>query len=247
MRQLLPEPGDVDATVAYLAAPRPAPADRPWVAVSMVSSLDGATAVGGRSGALGGEADRAVFRAVRAIADVVLVAAGTLRAECYGPVRLSEGAADARVAAGRSPAPPRLAVVTASLDVDLTRPADGDVRPLVLTTDDADPDRRAAVEDLAEVRAHGAGRVDVVAALAGLRADGHEVVVCEGGPSLNAALVEHDLVDEWCLTLAPAVVGGVSRRAVHGAAEVLPAGHRHDLASLLEEDGVLFGRWLRRR
>ena len=87
----------------------------------------------------------------------------------------------------------------------------------------------------------------MLAALAGLRADGAEVVVCEGGPSLNAALVEADAVDEWCLTLAPAVVGGDSRRAVHGAPELGDAGQALELASLLEEDGVLLGRWLRRR
>jgi riboflavin biosynthesis pyrimidine reductase len=71
--------------------------------------------------------------------------------------------------------------------------------------------------------------------------------VCEGGPSLNASLVEADLVDEWCLTLAPDVVGGDSRRVVHGAPELGEAGQHLDLVSLLEEDGVLLGRWIRRR
>lgn len=246
MRQLLPEPGDVDPLVAYLAAERPAPAGRPWVAMNMVTSLDGATAVAGRSGALGGEPDRQVFRAVRAIADVVLVAAGTVRAEGYGPVRLSEEARRARSTAGRSTEPPRLAVVTASLDVDLGRAAEGPVRPLVLTTEDADPARRAALSEVAEVRSHGTGRVDLGAALAGLAADGAGIVVCEGGPSLNAALVEADLVDEWCVTLAPAIVGGDSRRAVHGAPDV-GTSQPLELVSLLEADGVLLGRWLRRR
>ncbi|HSP02545.1 MAG TPA: dihydrofolate reductase family protein, partial [Acidimicrobiales bacterium] len=148
MRQLLPVPGDVDPIAAYLAAPRPAPAARPWVALSMVTSLDGATAVGGRSGPLGGEPDRAVFRAVRAIADVVLVAAGTARTERYGPVRLSAPTAAARAEAGRSADPPRLVVVSGSLDLDLSRAAEGPVRPLVLTTEDADPTRRAALEEL---------------------------------------------------------------------------------------------------
>ncbi len=246
MRQLLPEPGDVDPLAAYLAAPRPAPPGRPWVTMSMVSSLDGATAVGGRSGPLGGTPDREVFRAVRAIADVVLVAAGTFRTEGYGPVRLSRASRDARVAAGRSVEPPRLAVVSASLDVDLTRPAEGPVRPLVLTTEDADADRRTALEELAEVRAHGRERVDLALALAGLHADGVGIVVCEGGPSLNAALVEHDLVDEWCMTLAPAVVGGDSRRVVDGASEV-GSDQPLELVSLLEADGVLLGRWVRPR
>lgn len=247
MRQLLPSVAEVDPVEAYLAAPRPAPAGRPWVTLSMVASLDGATAVGGRSGPLGGAPDREVFRAVRAVADVVLVAAGTARVESYGPVRLSDEAVRARTAAGRSVGPPRLAVVSASLDLDLARAADGPVRPLVLTTQDADPARRVALEELVEVRAHGTGRVDVAAALAGLRADGVGVVVCEGGPTLNAALVAHDLVDEWCATLAPTIVGGDSHRMVSGAPQQDGGGHALELVSLLEADGVLLGRWLRRR
>lgn len=245
MRQVLPHPAEVDPLEAYLAAPRPDPPVRPWVVVGMVSSLDGATAVEGRSGPLGGPADREVFRAVRALADVVLVAAGTARAEDYGPVRLSEAARAARVAAGRSPGPPRLAVVTASLDLDVGRLAGDGPPPLVLTTEDADPARRVDIEAHAEVRSLGRGRVDLGAALAALHDDGARVVVCEGGPTLNAGLVEADLVDEWCVTVAPAVVGGASHRVVHGAADVAQHGDL-ELAQLLEADGVLFGRWIRR-
>ena len=40
------------------------------------------------SGGLGGAADHALFSTLRALADVVLVAAGTVRAEGYGPARL---------------------------------------------------------------------------------------------------------------------------------------------------------------
>lgn len=245
MRQVLPHAAEVDPLEAYLAAPRPSPPGRPWVVVGMVSSLDGATAVAGRSGSLGGWADREVFRAVRAIADVILVAAGTVRAEGYTPVRLSDAARAARVAAGRSPEPPRLAVVTTSLELDAVRLAGDGPRPLVLTTEDADPQRRARLEAHAEVRALGRGTVDLAAAMASLRDDGAGVVVCEGGPTLNAGLVEADLVDEWCITLAPAVVGGPSHRVVHGAHDVA---NRDELAlaQLLEADGVLFGRWLRR-
>lgn len=244
MRQLHPSVADVDPVVAYLGAPRPAPADRPWVAVGMVASLDGATAVDGRSGALGGPADRVVFRAVRGIADVILVAAGTVRSEGYGPVRRSDEVRTARVAAGRSPDAPRLAVVTASLDLDAERLAGDGTPPVVFTTDDADPERRARVAEHAEVRSMGSGRVDLVAALASLRADGTEVVVCEGGPTLNGALVDADLVDEWCVSLAPVIAGGSSARLVDGAAPV-PDRPGLELASLLEADGVLFGRWIR--
>lgn len=244
MRQLLPvEVADVDPVAAYLAAERPAPADRPWVVVGMVSSLDGATAVEGRSGPLGGPADRIVFRAVRAIADVILVAAGTARTERYGPVRLGEEARAARAAAGRS-GMPGLAVVTASLDLDVAALAGDGPRPIVYTTDHVDPARRAAAEAVADVRVAGRERVDVRRALADLRSDGVGVVVCEGGPSLNGALVDADVVDEWCVTLAPAVAGGDSPRLVAGAAP-LGAPRPLRLAQLLTDDGVLFGRWVR--
>ncbi len=65
----------------------PPPAERPWVIVSMVASVDGGTAVDGRSGALGNDTDREVLRLARAAADVILVGAATVRAERYRPVR----------------------------------------------------------------------------------------------------------------------------------------------------------------
>ena len=69
-------------------------------------------------------------------------------------------------------------------------------------------------------------------------------MVCEGGPSLNGDLLDHDLVDEWALTLSPLLAGGTASRAVVGAP---PAAHPFRLDRLLEGDGLLLGRWLRDR
>ncbi|WKK73267.1 dihydrofolate reductase family protein [Rathayibacter oskolensis] len=71
-----------------------------WLRVNFVSSIDGAVTHDGVSGDLGGEADLRVFDLLRRLADVVLVAAGTVRAEGYGPMVLGEEAATARAAAG---------------------------------------------------------------------------------------------------------------------------------------------------
>lgn len=234
---------EADPLELYLAADRPQPEGRPWVALSMITSLDGATAADGRSGGLGGPADKEVFRAVRAVADVILVAAGTVRAEGYGPVRLSDTALAARAEEGRDETNPRPAIVTASLDLDLesdlfTAPS----RPIVLTTTDADPGRVRETETVADVHAHGAGRVDLRAALGHLAANGAGVVVCEGGPSLNSALAAVDCIDEVCMTIAPVIAGGPSPRL---AATPAPLSHEFRLDSLLEEDGMLFGRWIR--
>jgi riboflavin biosynthesis pyrimidine reductase len=85
----------------------------------MVASLDGAATVDGRSGGLSNEADQQVFAMLRAHADVILVGAGTARAEGYAPVRPeSEGLRWAWLRDGRPPSPP-IAVVTRGLDLDL--------------------------------------------------------------------------------------------------------------------------------
>jgi riboflavin biosynthesis pyrimidine reductase len=84
MRQLLPSGPDVDSP-ADLEAVYALPPHR-HVRTNFVTSLDGAVELEGRSASLGGPADRAAFMAMRAVADVVMVGAGTARAERYGPV-----------------------------------------------------------------------------------------------------------------------------------------------------------------
>lgn len=204
------EIGDVAAR--YAADERPAPAGRPWVLLNMVASADGATAVDGTSGGLGSDADKAVLGAVRGVADAVLVAAGTVRAEGYGAPRPRASVAEARRARGQAPAP-RLAIVTSRVDLD---PAaaffDLDPPTLVVTVEDAPADRLDALAGRAELVIAGRGRVDLGRALTVLGERVGPVVAAEGGPSLNAALFEADLVDEVCLTLSPAIVGGESSR-----------------------------------
>lgn len=244
MRQLHPNIAEVEPVPTYLAAHRPLPAERPWVVVGMISSIDGATAVDGKSGGLGGPADKAVFRAVRSLADVILVGAGTVRAEGYGPVRFRDEVKVARRAVGRDDTPPRLAIVTSSCDLDLTGElftGDGPP-PIVFTTTSAPDDAVDATSALTDVHRVGRDRVDLRAAMSVLHADGVEIVVSEGGPRLNGALSDAGLIDELCVTLAPLVAGGDSARIVAGAAET---DGRYELATLLTDDGMLFGRWTR--
>ena len=97
MHRLWPDPADIDDLDAFVAAEaRPAPEDRPWLLVNMVSSLDGAVTVEGRSGGLARPADKAMFRALRAVGDVVLAGAGTVRAEGYRPATPSDATAAIR-------------------------------------------------------------------------------------------------------------------------------------------------------
>jgi riboflavin biosynthesis pyrimidine reductase len=176
------------------------------------------------------------------LADVVLVGAGTVRAEGYGPVRVPQDRQRQREAAGRLPVPP-LAIVTRSLDLDLAAPlfTAAAVRPLVLTAGSAPQDRRRAAAEVADVVVAGDDRVDMVDAVGALVDRGLTRILSEGGPHLLAELFAADLVDELCLAVAPLVTCGHQLRITSGPALATPAGLR--VASVLEEDGFLFLRY----
>jgi riboflavin-specific deaminase-like protein len=220
--------------------------DGPFVRCNMISTLDGAVTVQGRSGLLGGPSDRKVFQVLRALADVVLVGAGTVRAEGYGPARLSPELRAGRQARGRSPVPP-IAVVTGAGNLDWSSPffTDAESRPLVFTTEAAGPETRRRGEAVAEVVVAGDDRVDPHAVVGHLDAAGLRSVLLEGGPGLNAEVVDAGLLDELCLTVAPRLVAGSGPRAVAGPE--LPSPLDLDPVHLLEEDGFLFYRLAVRR
>ena len=121
MHLLLPSPAerpwaaslDDDALAALYGYPRGVTAERPWVRANFVSTLDGAaTGADGRSGSINTGADREVFALLRALADVVVVGAGTARAEGYRRVVTRAKWRDRRAAAGQT-AHPAVAVVCA--------------------------------------------------------------------------------------------------------------------------------------
>lgn len=247
MQRLWPDPGTIDDLAALVAADhRPVPAGRPWLLVNMIASLDGAVTIDGRSGGLAGPADKAMFSALRAVADVVLVGAGTVRAEGYGPPRPSVATRTARGQRGQSEAP-RVAIATRSLDLDLDLPlfTEAEAPPFVLTCGDAPAHRLDAVAEVADVVITGDVTVDLPLAMAALHARGVRTITCEGGPHLNGDLLLADLIDEWALTLAPLLVGGDARRSTTGP--LPPAPLAMHLDRLLEGDGLLLTRWLRDR
>ena len=248
VRQLLPTPlVDVDPLRAYPHDARPAPPDRPWVMLNMVTSVDGSIAINGRSGGLGGAGDAQTFRAIRACCDWVLVAAGTARAERYGVPRPAPDVAEARLATGRSRAA-RLAVVTASVDLDPGLPmfADqepGDELPLIITGATPPADRVAALADLAEFAHLGSERPSPRLVVDELHRRGATVVLAEGGPTWNGQLAQAGLIDELCLTISPHLVGDASP-GILGNTPVSAIGEL-TLDRLLEHDGALFARYLR--
>ncbi|WP_345152102.1 pyrimidine reductase family protein [Arthrobacter ginkgonis] len=183
--------------------------------VNFVASLDGAVTRDGLSDGLNNEDDLIVFSALRRLSDVVLVGAGTVRAEDYRALRLSAESVRWRQEHGLQPHPV-MAVVSGNLDLDpgLRIFANPPHRPLVFTTAEAPAERAAALADVAEVIRCGGeyGGVDVTAMLAELERRGLRRVLSEGGPHLFSALLAADRVDELCLTLSPFLEAGTAGR-----------------------------------
>lgn len=219
MRRLYPHPtGTISVLEAY-AASRPRPIERPWLGLCMVASLDGTTVVDNASRALSNPCDVEVLLTLRNLADVLIVGAGTVRAERYGPPRK----------AGQ-----RVGVVTRTGDLPMDTALFTSGRGFLIMPE------RAPVVGVPSIRA-GTDTVDLGAAFAQIDAD---FIQAEGGPALNAALAEADLIDELNLTISPQISGGDGPRLTSGAEPML---RRMDLAHVCEDDGFLFTRYLRRR
>lgn len=231
MQLLLPS-SDAAPDLAALYATPPGPTVR----LGMVVSVDGSAALGGLSAGLSGPPDRTVFSLLRSLADVVLVGAGTVRAEAYRPVPVNAARAQARRARGQR-ATPVVAVVSRGpgLPPDSPLLAAG-AGTLLLTTAAGARSAPPGVEAVVT----GTEDVDLAAGLRALRDRGLAQVLCEGGPALAGALVQAGLVDELCLTTSPLLVGGGGPRLLAALAE-----HARPvrLRSLLHEDGCLLARW----
>jgi riboflavin biosynthesis pyrimidine reductase len=238
VRRLLPDPAPLDDDAA-LAEAYAFPAGRS-LRVNFVASLDGVIAVEGRSAGLGSPGDLRVFRLLRALADVVLVGYGTAAAEGYGPVAPASAVMRMRAALGR---PAELPIAVVSRRASLQRDHRLAVAPtIVVTCASSDPERRARLTEAGvTVLVCGDDDVDLPQALAQLAARGLERVTCEGGPQLLRSALAAGVVDELDLTIAPALVGAGARLAGEAA---LPETAWFRPAHVLEEDGVLFTRYL---
>lgn len=203
-----------------------------WLRVNFVMSLDGAiVGAEGLSKSLGTDADRTVFQLARRLCDVVLVGAGTLRAEDYRP----------------SSRP--LAIVSRRLDLDPTLRVFADrgpehVRPMVLTTSAAMESAPRWLQDEAYLVDCGDGTVSLTTAIAHLSAMGLHRILCEGGPALLTHLLEAGFVDELLLTIVPRLVGS-PEHLVHRADGFTPP-ERLRLAEVLEHEGTVLTRYLTR-
>jgi len=245
MRRLLPTTGEttVDELLdGYRPFDSP-PAERPFVAANMITTLDGRASVSGRSKELGSELDSEFLVKLRRRFDAVMIGSGTMRAERYGRIVRDPEARARRERIGL-PHDPLAVIVSGSMDLPFDAPlfTEGAGRVLIFT-ENPDPPPETATS-LRVVRPDGPIGIEWV--LRHLRQErGIRAVLCEGGPSLLGQLEAADAVDDLFLTISPELVGGEpSARILEGELESPREKH---LEELLEQDGELFARYVPRR
>lgn len=216
---LAPELATLYGELAFPAHP-----GRPYVIGNFVSTLDGVVTLGAAQHSGGGDIsgknqqDRIVMGLLRAIADVVIVGAGTLRAEprhIWTADRIAPEFAAAyattRSLLGKHGAPCTV-LVTASADVDLSLPVFQSGATTVYIATDERAARGLTAKTLPQaVRVlplPGEGAISVASLLEALaREVPSDVILTEGGPRLMGDFLAERCLDELFLTLAPQVAG----------------------------------------
>jgi len=200
-----------------------------WVRLNLITSVSGSAAGSdGTSETLTNPVDRLLLRVIRDLADVVLVGAASVRAEGYFVPRHSA-----------------LAVVTGSGDFSGHRITSTGTRGelIILCPDSAQQRVRETLGDTAATIIPVAdvdGRLDSAAIIAALHSQGYRSIVCEGGPSLAAQMLNDGRIDEICLTTTPLVNG--TSLPLFGAAAITE--RRLTLNSLMTDDaGCIYARW----
>jgi riboflavin biosynthesis pyrimidine reductase len=196
--------------------------DRPYISSVMIASIDGAIDIEGTSRKLGNETDTALLLMMRQQSDAVLVGARTASLEQYKPSRMEQL---------------RMVIASRNPQEDWDRPLWQSDRTILLTTTNA-----INVPGHVDALRCGKDTIDLALAMRELRARGIRRIACEGGPRLNGAMLDADLFDESCLTIAPFMVGGNSARVVQGGSETQ---RTFRLAHALSHEDCLYIRYVR--
>jgi riboflavin biosynthesis pyrimidine reductase len=208
-----------------------APEARRWLRVNFVSTIDGAaTGSDQRSGSINTDADQVVFALLRRLSDIVVVGAGTVRAEGYPSLQADD------------PRAPRLVVVSHSGAVPQSVCGGPEGSVLFVTRENADPRNLERSRELLGpdfVLTAGRESVDLLAMRHMLEDKGFRQILCEGGPALFGSMLDAGVVDELALTWSPRLVAGSHKSILSGA----PRDVAMTPLLLLEEGGSVLGRW----
>jgi riboflavin biosynthesis pyrimidine reductase len=205
------------------------PASPDWLRLNLVGSVSGSAAGSdGTSETLTNPTDRRLLNVIRDLSDLVLVGAASVRAEGYfvpknaglAVVTGTGNLSGNRIVTTGQRGP--LLVLCPATAAATVRHTLGDVDASIITV--ADTDGTLSPHDI----------------LGALRGAGYRSIVCEGGPSLAAQLIEAGVVDEICLTVSPVLNG--SALPLFGGNHLTE--RRLTLTQLMADDASgLYSRW----
>ncbi|HEY8914541.1 dihydrofolate reductase family protein [Lacisediminihabitans sp.] len=233
LTRVFPGPGEPIDTDGADARARLAdlyePGAERWLRLNLVASVDGSAAgADGTSESLSNRADRKILGVIRRHSQVVLVGAASVRAEGYQlprtvPLAVVTGSGDLtghRI----SPelAPDRLIVLCPASAELAVRESLGGIAARIVTIRDVD------------------GQLAATSIVGSLRTLGFDRIVCEGGPTLAAQLLDAELVDELCLSTSPRIGAGRLRLLGDRAIDERPVELRQ---LMVDDDGGLYARW----
>lgn len=186
-----------------------APSDRltAWFRAMMITSLDGAATLSGRSGGLGDSDDQLIFTTTRAVADAIVVGAGTVRAEGYDGARLPQWATQWRQD-HNLPERPALVILSRSGNIPWEQFQAGPIIIVSQTPGQIPPSASGVVTGWHTI----ADITDFTQITKLLHSLGYLQLVAEGGPTVLASAHRSGVIDELCLSLSPHIVGGQSKR-----------------------------------
>src|SRR5262245_15970285 len=240
LRRLLPDAAEttVAEQLAGLDFKPLARPERPYLILNFATTRDGRAAIGGKSGPIGSATDSEMLLRLRTRVDAVMIGAGTMRAERYGPI-----VPDAQLRAYRDRTllshDPLAVIISNRLELpsDPGLVTDGAGRRVTSPPSGQDPPESATS---VKVVRHPDG-VELDRAMESVRKErGIRSVLCEGGPTLHGRLREGGLADELFLTIAPKIAGGEGPRILEGAlADVDDV----ELGWLLASNSELFARY----
>jgi 2,5-diamino-6-(ribosylamino)-4(3H)-pyrimidinone 5'-phosphate reductase len=225
---------------------------RPYVYFNMVSSIDGkATTQTENAGGLGSKVDRHLMGRLRLAADAVMAGAETIRRDPFVPDTRPELAVERALYFPDAPHP---LGVTLSRDGNLPQDRKffraGPARRLIFLSYKVPPEREAALSPYAQIfkiEEDINGNLELGQLLKVLYDEfGVRRLLCEGGPSLNFALLSKGFGDEFFWTLGPKIVGGRENHTlVEGPGLGLPPEKliKAQLKSIYEQESELFMRY----
>jgi len=191
---------------------------RPFVTLTYAQSVDGCIAAQvDQPLAISGPQSRGLTHELRAAHDAILVGIGTVLAD---DPRLTVRLVDARN--------PRPVVLDSRLRFPLDARLLAGSEPWIVTSEDADPRRQAALEaagaGVLRLPLSAPGRISLEHLLSELAGRGVYSLMVEGGAAVISSFLASRLVDHLVVTVAPILVGGLPAvaRLDNGSRALLP-------------------------